>query len=147
MRYGREIEVPGEPEVVFAYLADFEHTAEWDPGTTEARRVGDAPTAVGSRFEVIASFRGRQQRFEYVVTELEPGRRIALRGEGDKARSDDVIVVAGAGSGKTRVSYEADLRLKGARRLAEPFLRRTFTRMGDEALEGLRTRLGGRAPG
>ena len=91
MRYRREIEVDTPAEATFAYLADFANAAEWDPGIVEARRVTPAPTAVGSRFEVIAVFRERRQRFEYVVTEYEEGRRIALRGEGEKALSDDVI--------------------------------------------------------
>ena len=136
MRYDREIEVAGEPEAVFAYLADFENSAEWDPGIVEARRLSAEPTAVGSRFEVIALFRGRPQRFEYVVTEYEEGRRIVLKGEGEKALSDDTITVGGGG-GRTRVGYRADLRLKGIYRVAEPFLRSTFARLGDDALDGL----------
>ena len=113
MRYRREIEVEGEPVEVFAYLADFEHAAEWDPGIVEARRLSEGPTRVGSRFEVIALFRGNRQRFEYVVTALEEARRVALRGEGDRAASDDEITVTPGLDGRTRVAYEADLRLKG----------------------------------
>ena len=93
---------------------------------------------------MIALFRGRRQRFEYVVTAFEEGARIALRGEGEKAVSDDVITVA-AGESGTRVAYEADLRLKGVYRVAEPFLGPTFERMGDAALDGLAARLA-RAP-
>jgi carbon monoxide dehydrogenase subunit G len=142
VRYRREIEVAGEPGDVFAYLADFEHAAEWDPGIVEARRLSEGPTRVGSRFEVIALFRGNRQRFEYAVTAFEEGRRVALRGEGEKALSDDEITVAPGAGGGTRVAYEADLRLKGAYRIAEPLLGSTFRRMGDEALDGLRARLG-----
>ena len=144
MRYAREIEVEGDADSVFAYLADFENSAEWDPGIIQARRLSPAPTAVGSRFELIALFRGKRQRFEYVVTEYEDGRRVALRGTGEKALSDDVITVSGV-DGRTRVAYEADLRLKGAFRLAEPFLRSTVARMGDEALDGLAAALASRA--
>ena len=140
VRYRREIEVASPADVTFAYLSDFANTAEWDPGIAEARRQTPAPTAVGSRFEVIALFRGRRQRFEYVVTELAEGSRIALRGEGNKAHSVDVISVATGGRG-TRVTYEANLRLKGVYRVAEPFLRSTFRRMGDDALDGLAARL------
>jgi carbon monoxide dehydrogenase subunit G len=139
--YRREIEVAGDPQAVFDYLADFAHAAEWDPGVAEARRMTPAPTQVGSRFEVIAEFRGRRQRFEYVVTEYEDGRRVVLRGEGAKARSDDVITVGGGG-GRARVGYEADIRRKGVYRIAEPFLRSSFRRMGDDALDGLATALG-----
>jgi carbon monoxide dehydrogenase subunit G len=144
VRYRREIEVALAPDDVFAYLSDFANAAEWDPGIVEARRLTPAPTAAGSRFEVTALFRGRRQRFEYVVTEYEQGTRVALRGEGEKAVSDDVITVT-ASEGGTRVSYEADLRLKGVYRVAEPFLGSTFERMGDAALDGLAARLA-RAP-
>ena len=140
MRYRREIEVARDPAEVFAYLADFANAAEWDPGIEEARRLTEGPTEVGSRFEVVARFRGNRQRFEYVVTELEPGRRVALHGEGEKARSDDVITVEPSAVG-TRVGYEAEIALKGIFRVAEPFLGGTFTRMGDDALAGLRSTL------
>ena len=142
MRYRREIEVDCEPGSVFSVVADFARVVEWDPGIVEARRLSPGPTAVGSRFEVTALFRGRRQRFEYVVTEYEEGCRIALSGEGEKALSDDVITVSGVG-GRTRVAYEADLRLKGSYRVAEPFLRSTFARMGDDALDGLAVLLAG----
>jgi carbon monoxide dehydrogenase subunit G len=140
VQYRREIDVARPPAETFAYLADFAHAAEWDPGIAEARRLTPPPTAVGSRFEVIALFRGRRQRFEYVVTAFEEGRRVALRGEGEKARSDDVITVSPQDAG-TRVAYEADIRLKGVLRVAEPFLRSTFRRLGDDALDGLAARL------
>jgi carbon monoxide dehydrogenase subunit G len=140
VRYRREIEVAAAAETTFAYLSDFGNAAEWDPGIVEARRLTPAPTGVGSRFEVIALFRGRRQRLEYVVTEFVDGTSIALRGEGAKARSDDAISVT-SHEGGTRVAYEADLRLKGVYRVAEPFLRSTFERMGDAALDGLAARL------
>lgn len=141
MRYRREIEVATPAAATFAYLSDFANAAEWDPGIVEARRLTAAPTVVGSRFEIVALYRGKRQRFEYVVTELEDASRIALHGEGGKALSDDVITVA-VGDAGTRVCYEADIRLKGAYRVVEPFLRSTFRRMGDEALDGLAARLG-----
>lgn len=142
MRYRREIEVARDPDDVFAYLADFANSAEWDPGIVEARRLTEAPSAVGSRFEVVALFRGRRQRFEYVVTQYDEERRvIALHGEGEKALSDDLITVTGE-SRRAKIAYDAELRLKGVYRLAEPFLRATFARMGDEALDGLVAVLG-----
>ena len=147
MRYRREIEVAGEPADVLAYVADFSHSSEWDPGVVESRRLTDGPTAVGSRFELIAAFRGKSLRFEYVVTELEEARRVVAHGEGDKARSDDTITVAPADGGGTRLVYEADIRLKGVRRVAEPFLGGVFRRMGDDAIDGLAATLHTRIPG
>lgn len=85
VRYRREIEVASPADVTFAYLSHFANTAEWDPGIAEARRQTPAPTAVGSRFEVIALFRGRRQRFEYVVTDSRKGRASRCGGESNKA--------------------------------------------------------------
>jgi carbon monoxide dehydrogenase subunit G len=140
VKYARTIEVTKPPGETFAYLADFTYAAEWDPGIAEARRLTPDPTVVGSRFEIIALFRGKRQRFEYVVTELDEGNRIALHGEGERAMSDDVMTIAASGAG-TRIAYEADIRLKGIFRVAEPFLGSTFRRMGDDALDGLTARL------
>lgn len=140
MRYRREIEVSTDAAAAFAYIADFSHAAAWDPGVAESRRLDDGPIAVGSRFELIALFRGNRQRFEYVVTELEPGRRIALHGDGDKASSDDVVEVS-TRDARTIVGYEADLHLKGIYRVGELFIGGMVKRMGDDALDGLKQKL------
>ena len=140
MRYTREIEVPTAPEETFAYLADFSTTSEWDPGIAEARRLTPEPTALGSRFELISNFGGNGQRFEYVVTEFEDGKRVALEGQGAKAVTVDVITVDAAATG-SRIGYTADLRLKGVLRAAEPFLRSKLVRMCDDAMDGLASRL------
>jgi carbon monoxide dehydrogenase subunit G len=140
MVYTRSIEVSRPPAKVFAYVADLSHAAEWDPGVLEARLLGEGPVALGSRFELVALFRGRRRRFEYVVTSLDEGDRIELLGTGDQVTSRDAIAVEPRGAG-ARLTYSAEIRLAGLRRVAEPFLRGTFRRMGDEALEGLRARL------
>ena len=140
MMYRKTIEVACTPAEAFAYISDFSRVEEWDPGVVESRALDAARVDVGSRFQVVALFRGKRQRFEYVVTELDEGRRITLLGEGEKARSRDEIRVDSVG-GKTQVSYVADIQLKGVFRAAEPFLRGMFRKMGDAALEGLRQRL------
>jgi hypothetical protein len=65
VRYRREIVVAGDRDSAFDYMADFANAAEWDPGIAESRRLTPAPTQVGIRFDVIALFRDRRQRFEY----------------------------------------------------------------------------------
>jgi carbon monoxide dehydrogenase subunit G len=144
MMYRKLIDVACGPAEAFAYVSDFSRVAEWDPAVVEARALGDAsPVGVGSRFELVALFRGKRQRFEYVVSALDEGRRIQLVGEGEKARSRDTISVESV-EGTTHVTYEAQIQLKGLLRVAEPLLGATFRRMGDDALDGLQQRLGGR---
>ncbi|MDQ2909783.1 MAG: SRPBCC family protein [Actinomycetota bacterium] len=123
---------------VFAYVADFSNAAEWDPGVVEARKLSDGPVREGSEFELVALFRGKRHTFHYVVTAFEQGRRIVLSGDAERARSVDEVTFEPSGAG-TRIGYVADFALKGIYRPAGPFLRPTMSRMGDAALEGLKS--------
>lgn len=138
------IEVAAAPNVAFAYVADFTTSAEWDPGiVSSTRRSGDG--GVGTEYDVVALFRGREVPFRYLVTEVEPGRRIVLVGEGRRASSTDRIVVSAGTAGGSRVDYEADFRLKGLFALATPFLGGTFRDLAAKALAGLKAELDRRA--
>jgi hypothetical protein len=140
MRYRQTLETSRTTDEVFTYLADFARAVEWDPGIVEGRRLTPPPTGVGTRFELIALFRGRRQRFVYEVTEYDEGRRIVLHGDGEKAFTDDFITVE-AGDAATRVGYEAEFGLKGVYRLAQPFMGSSFTKVGDDAMAGLQEQL------
>lgn len=143
MRFSKQIVVSRPAADAFAYIAAFENTAEWDPGIAESRTLTEGPVRVGSQFDVVALFGGKRQRFRYTVTEVDDGRRIVLEGDGEKARSIDAISVEASGSG-SRVSYTADIRLKGLRRIAEPLLKPMLTKAGEEALAGLKQKLDAR---
>ena len=135
------IEVPRSVEESFAYVADFTTVAEWDPGIHESRKVsGDG--GVGTVYEVQAEFRGKTMPFTYTVTAFEENERIVLDGVGEKATSLDTIAFEPAADGGTRITYSADFKLKGALRVAEPFLGGTFKSLARKALAGLEAKLG-----
>ncbi len=135
------IEVPRPVVEAFAYVADFTTTAEWDPGISASTRIeGDGK--VGTRYKVLAEFRGKSVPFVYTVSRFEQDRLIELDGLGDKARSYDTISFAAIDAARTRITYAADFKLRGIIRVAEPLLRSTFERLSREALAGLATTLG-----
>jgi carbon monoxide dehydrogenase subunit G len=137
-RYRTELPFAGPPEVAFDYLSGFETVAEWDPGVSEASRVDPGPVAVGTRFRVVV----KTGPLEYVVRELEPGRRIRLVAESSTIRSDDVITVTPADGGtRSTVAYEADLTLRTWAVVFTPLLGLVFRRIGDKAAAGLRAKL------
>jgi carbon monoxide dehydrogenase subunit G len=138
VRVGKEIQVSLPREEAFAYVADFANSAEWDPGIAAGTKITDGPVREGSEFEIVAVFRGKRQPFHYVLAAFEPGRRLVLIGEGEKARSVDEITFEPAGGG-TRIVYVADIRLKGIARVAELLLAPTMNRMADDALAGLKS--------
>ena len=139
-RYVASLHSPRSVDDVFAYLSDFSTTQEWDPGVVEARRLGDGPVGVGSKFVIVARFLGRETELTYEIVDFVPPVRVTLRGENATVVSLDTITCEPDRDG-TRVTYDADLKLKGPLKLADPVLGLAFKRVGDRALEGLRAKL------
>lgn len=139
-RYRTTVRSRLDVDEAFAYLADFAHSAEWDPGVVEARRLTHAPIGLGTRFRVVASSLGRRIPLEYEVSAYEPAKRVELTAESAMIRSVDEITFTATGTG-TNVTYDADLRGRGAFRLADPLLALVFRRIGDRARDGLQEAL------
>jgi carbon monoxide dehydrogenase subunit G len=139
-RYQATIDTPREREDVFAYLGDFSTAQEWDPGVVEAERLNDAAVGEGTEFRLVAEFLGRKTALTYRIVEYDPPRAVTFRGENATVISNDRITFEAGGQG-TRITYDADLALKGPLRMADPLLRLAFNRVGDRALAGLRHKL------
>ena len=140
-RYIDTVDTPRARGDVAAYLTDFSTTREWDPGVVEAQRLDHGAVAVGSRFRVVARFLGRRAELTYEVVRHEPAELVCLRGENATVVSLDTMVFSDLPGGGTRVTYDADLTLKGALRALDPLLGLAFKRVGDRAAAGLRAQL------
>jgi len=127
-------------EHVFDYVANFETVEEWDPGVVSSRKLTEGPLDIGSRYEVIVQYGGAPQTMTYTVTELVRPELVVLEGNGRRTLAVDRISFAESAAG-TSVEYEADIRLKGFFRAAEPFLGNLFASIGEGARNGLETRL------
>ena len=55
----------------------YDNHPRWEPEVLEIRRITPDPVGVGSRAIMVRREFGRTTEVEYVVTEFEPGRRIA----------------------------------------------------------------------
>ncbi len=134
--YRTTVDSTWTPERAFEYLADFSSVRHWDPSVVRANRLDDGPVGLGSRFHVVTQFRGREIELDYELIEHDPVRSLVLQADNGRVRSLDRITFEPAGTG-CRVTYDADLRLKGLLRLGDPLLQRAFDRLGDEARDGL----------
>jgi carbon monoxide dehydrogenase subunit G len=132
---------PRPPEDSFAYVSDFTTVAEWDPGIASSERTS-GEGGVGTTYHVVATFRGRPVPMTYEVAELRPQERIVVHGTGSAVDAVDTIEFFPDDAG-TRIVYTAEFRMKGLLRLAEPFMRGMFDALGEKAISGLRTALGG----
>lgn len=140
MRLRRKVTVDKPVDRVFAYLSDFTTTTEWDPGTVKTVRVTGNGN-VGTEYLNTSTFAGRQTQLTYVLQELVPNQRIALRGENETVVAHDTMTFRPVGTG-TEVTYTADFTFKGIARLIAPFLRPAFARLGNEAEAGMAQALG-----
>lgn len=138
--YKASLNTPRPPEEMFSYLSDFSTTARWDPGVIEAERLGEEPVREGTEFRLLASFLGRKTPLVYRIVEYDPPSAVTFRGESSTVVSLDRITFEPANGG-TRITYDADLALKGTLKLADPLLQVAFKRVGVRALAGLRSTL------
>jgi carbon monoxide dehydrogenase subunit G len=138
--YRATIDTQQPREDVFAYLSDFSTTREWDPGVVEAERVNGAAVGEGTEFRLVAVFLGRQTPLTYRIVEYDPPRAVTFLGENATVISRDRMTFDTTAEG-TRITYDANLALKGPFRIADPLLGLAFTRVGDRALAGLRRTL------
>ncbi len=71
----------------------------------------------------------------------DPPKRVVVAGGFSRFASTDEITVTPADGG-VEVRYEAEFRLSGVMAVAEPFLRGRFRKVAEDAVAGLRRRLG-----
>lgn len=139
-RYRTTIDVSRPPGEVFDYLSDLRNATEWDRTITRVTKLSEGPPSQGTTYRLESRFMGRDVQLRYATTAYHRPQRIVFDGENDAARSMDEITIEPAGDG-TRVTYDARLRMRGLRLLADPLVQIAFRRIGDHAVEGLQRRL------
>lgn len=139
-RVSKSVFIPKPADEVFAYLADFSNTAEWDPGVAEATRTNQGPIGPGSTFELVTLFRGRRVPVSYELTVYQPSTRVVLVGRNKNFTGTDDIGVTPEGNA-TRVAWNAEFQMRGPAKLLQPFLSGVFEKLSVEAMKGLEATL------
>ncbi|HUW04183.1 MAG TPA: SRPBCC family protein [Acidimicrobiales bacterium] len=142
-KYTTTVSSPKPADEVFDYLSDLRNFAEWDPGVVASEQVTGDGGGSDASFDVTVKSFPSPMTLRYETVEYERPNTVRAVAESDRLVSDDRITVAAHGDSCT-VTYDAELRLKGALRFADPFLKLAFNRIGDRAAAGLRTAVDGR---
>lgn len=128
----------------FAFVADFANSSRWDPGVATSERLDAGPVGIGARYRLGIRMRGRVASMEYRISAFEPPHRVELVGHGSGVAAVDDIRFEATDFG-TRIEYLADIRLRGALRLIEPFAGGAFARIARDARDGMQRTLDERA--
>jgi carbon monoxide dehydrogenase subunit G len=135
----RTFDVRPQPAVVIDYLKDFGHAEEWDPGTESCTRQDSGPVQVGSTWHNVSKIAGVTTELTYRLAELTED-RIVLEGHNDTATSTDTITVVPSPDGPgSRITYEAVIELKGARKIADPVMKIVFEKIGSDTEDDMTT--------
>jgi uncharacterized protein YndB with AHSA1/START domain len=137
--FSRTVTVNRPLDETFAYLSDFTNTNEWDAGTVRTTRVsGDG--GVGTTYQNISKFLGREVEVTYVVQRLVPGEVFALRGENSTTVAHDTMTFKEVPGG-TEVTYAATFDFKGPLKLVAPLTIPVFNKLFDDGAKGIREAL------
>jgi carbon monoxide dehydrogenase subunit G len=131
----RTFNVEVAPEIVLAYLADFAHAEQWDPGTVRCVRIDDGPVTVGSRWHNTSKIMGTSTELTYTLDQL-TDERIVLVGHNDTATSTEEIEVAPDGNA-SRITYTNKVQFNGAAKLASPLAKVLFEILGSGLVKQL----------
>jgi carbon monoxide dehydrogenase subunit G len=130
------------PEDVYAYLADFNHQAEWRFDVISSELTSGEPGAVGSHYRQLVQQGRKQVTSEVEVTEAEPHRRVAFRTVGGPVTVSGVWRLE-PDDGGTRVDTEAAIEMHGLLKLFEPFSGGQLRKTAERYEAALAERLGG----
>jgi len=134
-RYVTKVRTRRPPEEVFAYMADLRNFAKWDPGVSRVVQVEGHGGGLGAVFDVTVNTRNKQA-LRYRTAIFNPTHELLVVAKTRSLTSQDRITVDADRAGSI-VTYDATLRLNGARRVGSPLLHFMFNRIGDRASAGL----------
>jgi uncharacterized membrane protein len=106
MKLTSSLDIDRPSEEVFAVISDFSRNPEWQRGMRSARWTNDPPTRVGSTYEQVARFLGRDVVTTFEVVAYEPGRSITIESRESSFPITVTRSVEPLGPSRTRVRAE-----------------------------------------
>jgi uncharacterized protein YndB with AHSA1/START domain len=108
---------------VFAYLANAENNPRWQKGMKHAAFTSEPPLRVGSTYDQVAEFLGREIRSSFEVVALAPGRSLTIATTESTFPIRVTRSVEPLGESRCRASAHVSGDPAGVYRLAAPVMR------------------------
>ncbi len=134
MHVERTFSVPRPVEDTFAWLGDFTHTEQWDPGTVSTTRTG-GDGGLGTTYANTSRFMGRDVELTYETVTYDPPREVRFRGRNGRTTATDWMRFEAAGA-STSIHYRADFDFAFPLNLVAPLvIRGRLDSLADETVE------------
>jgi carbon monoxide dehydrogenase subunit G len=140
MNISRSFTVNPAPDTVRAYLLDFAHAEQWDPGTRRCERIDTGPVRVGSSWHNVSGFLGRTVELTYTLVQADHD-RVVFDGANDASTSRDDLRFTPSGGG-TRIDYRATITLTGRLgKVVDPLMSLLMRRVADKTVDQMTSTL------
>lgn len=106
MKLSSTLDIDRPSGEVFAVISDFSRNPEWQRGMKSAYWTSDPPIRVGSTYQQVARFLGRDVVTNFEVVSFEPGRSITIKSRESSFPITVTRSVEPLGPDRTRVSAE-----------------------------------------
>lgn len=131
VQVSRTFKVNRPIEAVAAYLRDFAHAADWDPGTQRCERIGHDPVSVGTQWHNDTKLFGISTSLIYTLTVDQPD-HVVLTGDNKSVTSTEDLRLRAIDERRTEVTYNANLKFNGFAKITDPLWQLGFNRLADE---------------
>ena len=122
------IEIARPAADVFAVVADMSRNTEWQEGMKSCRWTSEPPIGVGSTYEQVAVFRGKEIVTKFRVEEYDPGALIRMVSTQSTFPLDVTRRVEPRGDGRCRVTAVVKGEPGGLLKLLGPLTKRMVKR-------------------
>ncbi len=117
------VDIDRPADQVFAFVSDFENNPRWQQGMRSCRWTSPPPHGVGSTYDQVARFLGKDIVSSFKVVEHEPGRRIKITSTAGPFPITETRIVAPRGEGRSTIAAIVEGDAGKFFRLAAPVLR------------------------
>jgi uncharacterized protein YndB with AHSA1/START domain len=131
---------------VFAFVANFENQPKWAMNFLEAKQTSVGPIGVGTTFRCVMKVPGQKAVSQLVITEFEPNRKIAFRGDQPAQAKPVGSMLFESVEGGTKVSSLPRPEMGGIFKLLEPLMAGMIRKSNEKHLQNLKRLLESAAP-
>lgn len=125
-------------EDVFAYVTDVENEPQWISEVMKVRMTSDGPVGVGTTYDNIVQFLGREIVDPHEVVQYEPNSKFAFKSYSGQISFEGTHSFEATSDGDTKFTFEAKGETGNLFKLAEPIVNRMINRQWETNVANLK---------